>query len=294
MAPGTSRGWYTSEAGKGVCCQSDKSPVCIDTSLDHRPKHNGPNEDRVPAANDAKAWVKLHDWADATTQAWTRQAKAEVRRQYRCQSMARLRVLKKSELLQMREERSHLEQKIKQRLAEMNTGSMPFRDDISQREHELYDALHGLALEGDTLRTENAEIHEKLQQHKRLQSLVQDSVADVIPSSDHDPNSLTVYAATNVSIQVLHSFDMDSHVMVCNIPGQVHNRYFQLGCRRVHVAEDGKRSFSSRIALTDSKANARSRAAEGQQPNVKWAGKGGAHMKFTEVDTTTVQVTVQS
>ncbi|ETO75152.1 hypothetical protein F444_09205 [Phytophthora nicotianae P1976] len=352
---------------------------------------------------DEKTWVQLHNWADSTTQEWTKQIKAVMTRQQRCENMARLRVLKKSEFLQLRKEREQLESQVKKCLATMNREG--------NTSSELYRAVHRLALECDSLRTKNVELMEEIQQQERFQSLVQaraigviqDETEDIdssspnvytasksspwVSSSDHDdgwrvkfPNGepsfhfhpftkaeydtvmlncdnkfsaksavaghlfgWTVYHApltrrldnslvgharlsarvccsfdeadaavspsklnewplvftppnwshsqrSVVSIQVLQSFAMDAHVLVCNIPGPVHTRYFQFARRQLKVEANGKRSFTCSLVLADSKENASSRAAEEPQPDVKWINEGGARMKFTEVDDTTIDV----
>ncbi|KAG6612423.1 CCR4-NOT transcription complex subunit 1 [Phytophthora cinnamomi] len=366
--------------------------------------------------DEKKAWVVLHEWADSTTQSWTKQAKAEVRRKTRCQDMARQRVVKKGELLQMRLERQLLEQQVKRQLAALNRSSV-VQDNSTSSERKLGDAVHRLVLESDTLRTENTELHDKLQQHEHFQSLANESALDASMGSEHEcssngetideaskklrrrptlvssedgwrvrfPNGepsfhfhpftlpeyqdavasstdqvdqsipvtgrlfgWTVHRApllrnagddslhgriklvarvacsldnaiamtatgslnswplvfvplnwsraqrSKVNTQVLQSFDANSHVMVHNIPDRVHTRYFVLVQLRTGVELNGKRWFGSILAIKDSQANVRSRAAEEPQPNVKWINQGGIGMKFSEVDETTIEVTCEN
>ncbi|OWY92360.1 hypothetical protein PHMEG_00038674, partial [Phytophthora megakarya] len=94
-----------------------------------------------------------------------------------------------------------------------------------------------------------------------------------------------------VSIQVLQTFAIDSHVMVVNVPGPFHWRYFQFGRRQLKRQSNGKRLLTCSLKVADSEENARSRTAEEPQPDVKWIDEAGAFMKFTEVDATTVDVT---
>ncbi|KAG7375808.1 hypothetical protein PHYPSEUDO_015198 [Phytophthora pseudosyringae] len=329
---------------------------------------------------DEKVWVKLHDWADSTTKEWSKQAKAAVRRQQRCESMFRLRVLKKNEFLQLKTEREQLENQVKKCLAALNEHSMDPKtssDDTLSRER--YHALHRLALESDALRTDNVELIEEIHTRERFPSLVRDDALDMLPvapkgnnssspnvytsskmspwvpsacqhedgwrvkfqsgepSSYFHPFSTAEYDAvmkscddqfgasrpplqprgicsagrcithqlredssitrlpdalgsplvftgrstkrTRVSIQVLQSFAIDSHVMVCNIPGPVHTRYFQLARRQLKLEPNGMRSLTFAIVLADSDGNARSLVAEEPQPDVKWIDEDGAYVK---------------
>ncbi|OWZ16200.1 hypothetical protein PHMEG_00010044 [Phytophthora megakarya] len=362
---------------------------------------------RVTSTIDEKTWVQLHDWADSTTKAWSKQAKAEMRRQHRCEGMSRLRALKKNAFLQMQSEREYLEVQAKKCLATLNESSHQPRCQDS----ELHDSIHRLALESDSLRTENSELSKKLRQRERFQSIVQDGAFDIFPvDPENNSSSPSVYAASklspwvptstqyddgwrvkfqngepsfhfhpfskaeyddtfdkfgtrrpqapiagrmlgwsvhhapnvrrpadnalighvrlstrvrctfdevdtaispakmhewplvvtppgwngthraNVSIQVLQSFAIDSHVMVVNVPGPIHWRYFQFGRRESKRQADGRRSLTFWNILVDSDKNALSRVAEEPQPDVKWVNEGGAFMNFVEVDSNTVDV----
>ncbi|KUF88002.1 hypothetical protein AM587_10003760 [Phytophthora nicotianae] len=357
----------------------------------------------APHSRDEKTWVQLHHWADSTTKEWSKQIKAAMTRKQRCEYMSRLRGLKKNKLLQLRDEQQQLEAEVKKCLATMNC------EDSSSS--ELCYAVHCLALEWDSLRTENVELMKEIHRQERFQSLVQaqtigvfadatkdsdTSFANVYPASKsslwgptpHDddgwrvkfPNGeptfhfhpfseaefnnvmqncdnqfyskssvaghlfgWTVYHAplmrrldnslvgrvqlsariccsfddadaavsssklhlwplaftppnwsysqrSGVSIQVLQSFAVDAHVLVCNIPGPVNTRYFQFARRQLQVEGNGKRSFTSSLVLADSKENVRNRAAEEPHPDVKWVNEGGARIKFTEVDDATIDV----
>ncbi|KAG6617403.1 CCR4-NOT transcription complex subunit 1 [Phytophthora cinnamomi] len=161
---------------------------CVEASATARHSNTSMVASEGGTKTDEKAWVMLHKWADSTTRAWTKQAKAEMRRKTRCQNMARQRVVKKGELLQMRLERQLLEQQIKGQLAALNRSSV-VQDNPTSIERELGDAVHRLILESDTLRTENTELHEKLQQHEHFQSLVNDSALDASMGSEHECNS---------------------------------------------------------------------------------------------------------
>ncbi|EEY64507.1 uncharacterized protein PITG_15744 [Phytophthora infestans T30-4] len=320
---------------------------------------------------DEKTWVQLHDWADSKTKEWSKQIKAVMTRQQRCESMARLRVLKKSEFQQLQAERKLLESQVKKCLATMNQEG----DNSS----ELYRALHRLALECDALRTENVEMMKEIHSQERFQFLIQARAIGVIPEAN-DTSSPNVYTASksspwvpssqhedgwrvpfpngststrslklmyhapltrrasddslvghvrlsarvscsfdqadaavspselnwwplvftppnwshsqrsSVSIQVLQSFAIDAHVLVCNIPGPVHTRYFQFANRQLKVEANGKRSFTCSLVLADSKENMRIRAAEEPQPGVEWIDEGGARIKFLEVDDNIIDV----
>lgn len=104
------------------------------------------------------------------------------------------------------------------------------------------------------------------------------------------PPNWSQHQRSSVSIQVLQSFAIDAHVMVCNVPGPIHTRYFQLARRQLKLEANGKRSLTVAIVLADSEVNERSRTAEESQPDVNWIDGGGAYMKFTEEDETTIDV----
>eukprot|EP00644_Phytophthora_capsici_P008983 jgi/Phyca11/5552/fgenesh1_pm.PHYCAscaffold_6_\ len=350
----------------------------------------------APPPIDEKKWVQIHDWADSTMKNWSKQAKAEVRRQHRCESMARLRVVKKNELQERRKEREELELQVKKSLAALNQHSLKIVKDQTPMS-DLYYSIHRLALESDALRTENSELSEKLQTRERFQSLVQDSAFDIFPVPKEDncisfnvyeasemspwvPNSSrldagwrvkyqngepsfhfqpftkeefeaamqvcedkfgilrppmpvvgrlfgwTVHHAPptrrqdnvligrvrlsarvccsfetvdedispskfqewpllvtpphwselhrrQVNLQVLQSFAIDAHVMVCNVPGTVHTRYFQLARRQLNVEANGKRSLTLSLVIADSEDNKRNRAAE-EHSQLKWIEEG--------------------
>ncbi|OWZ21882.1 hypothetical protein PHMEG_0003511 [Phytophthora megakarya] len=94
-----------------------------------------------------------------------------------------------------------------------------------------------------------------------------------------------------VTTLVLQKFDNNSSVMVCNIPGDIHLRYFQLAQRQETVDEEsGHRSVEFRAVMADSEANARNRAAEGPMSNVHWSFEGGHSLKLTYVDQGTIDI----
>ncbi|POM76482.1 LOW QUALITY PROTEIN: Hypothetical protein PHPALM_6267 [Phytophthora palmivora] len=93
----------------------------------------------------------------------------------------------------------------------------------------------------------------------------------------------------SVSTQVLQQFDVNSHVMVTDIRGQVNVRYLHLDVRWSKIEKNGKRGVSYIAAIADTKANASSRAAE-SDANVQWVHQSGYCIKFTEVNETTIDV----
>ncbi|KAL4158948.1 hypothetical protein PRNP1_004722 [Phytophthora ramorum] len=374
---------------------------------------------KAPRSEEEKLWVTLHAWADSTTKEWTQQAKAEVRRQHRCENMARLRTLRKQELAQIRSERERLEAQVKNYIAAMNSESLSTRTSAQDAPGaKLRHTVHGLVIESDSLRTEKMELIGKLRQRQHFQSIVQDAGLDGVPTADDDAHPHSVHTASEMSpwassssrceggwrvkfpngepsfhfhpfsraeydavmkriddefdarpppipvagqlfgwtvyqaplarrqedgavtgrarlstriccsidqvdavitpadlaewplfvtppdwspklrpsvcIKVLQSLAKDQHVMVCNIPGSVHMRYFQLARREKKLEANGERSLTFSIILADSEGNMRSRVAEGPQPDVKWVGDGGAFLKFTEVSETSVDVKCDS
>ncbi|KAG6948221.1 hypothetical protein JG687_00015621, partial [Phytophthora cactorum] len=86
--------------------------------------------------------------------------------------MASLRLQKKNRLHSMQDELETLEKQFKGQLAHLNSTVS-----VSE-EAKLSQAVLRLALESDTLRTENTELHCKLQQHIRLASLAQEGLVD--------------------------------------------------------------------------------------------------------------------
>ncbi|OWY95786.1 hypothetical protein PHMEG_00034125 [Phytophthora megakarya] len=96
---------------------------------------------------------------------------------------------------------------------------------------------------------------------------------------------------TSVNTQVLQEIDLNSHVMVCNIPGKIHKRFFQLTKRQVTVDEvSGKRSIYFVATAADSKSNTQCRDAEELHREVQWILEGGHSIMFTEVNPKTVDI----
>ncbi|KAG3059103.1 hypothetical protein PI125_g25118 [Phytophthora idaei] len=142
----------------------------------------------------------FQDWAASTTEVWMQEVKAEYKRQRRCETLVRFRVQKKKKFSNMRLERDRLEQEVKQRLAALCAGEAKPRsdDDISTDSDQTRDAVCYLALESNALRTENLELHQKLQQHKRLWSIVDEGVLKVTNQGLY-LNGYNVYEASDRS-----------------------------------------------------------------------------------------------
>ncbi|RLN91251.1 hypothetical protein BBJ28_00002685 [Nothophytophthora sp. Chile5] len=104
------------------------------------------------------------------------------------------------------------------------------------------------------------------------------------------PESWGYVQRGHVSSQVLQTFDEDAHVLVRNIPGQMHLRYINMARRLLGKQADGKRTATYALVIADTEANARSRAAEPPQQGVQWVKQGGNYVKFTEVDETTIDI----
>ncbi|KAG6950378.1 hypothetical protein JG687_00014293 [Phytophthora cactorum] len=115
--------------------------------------------------------VDLHNWADSTMQERIRQGKAHWRKQQRREGMAPLRTYRTGEHQSMQQERTQLELQYKQHLA------LSIRAATESNESELSQAMNRIVLESDALRTENIELLERLQQHKRLHSLRQQGLS---------------------------------------------------------------------------------------------------------------------
>ncbi|KAG6943127.1 hypothetical protein JG687_00018690 [Phytophthora cactorum] len=128
------------------------------------------------------------------------EVKAEYKRQRRCETLVRFRVQKKKKFSNMRLERDRLELEVKQRLAALRAAEAKPRsdDDISTDSDQTRDAVCYLALESDALRTENLELHQKLQQHKRLWSIVDEGVLEVTSQGLY-LNGYNVYEASDRS-----------------------------------------------------------------------------------------------
>ncbi|KAG7375712.1 hypothetical protein PHYPSEUDO_015466 [Phytophthora pseudosyringae] len=103
------------------------------------------------------------------------------------------------------------------------------------------------------------------------------------------PPNWSYHQRDSVNTQVLQELDVDTHVMVCNIPSHVHTRYIQLGRRLPGIKASGKRLVSFFLITADSSSNARSRAAE-EQHDVQWITEAGTRLALTEVDETTIDV----
>ncbi|KAK1943047.1 hypothetical protein P3T76_005684 [Phytophthora citrophthora] len=106
----------------------------------------------------------------------------------------------------------------------------------------------------------------------------------VIPPNWHDSKRRTV------TTQVLQQCEIDAFVMVTNIPGDVHFRYFHIDLRQAETNENGKRVIRYGGILCDTRANARHRSVEQPLEPVNWANQGGVRLEFTEVDEKTIDV----
>ncbi|ETN08864.1 hypothetical protein PPTG_11676 [Phytophthora nicotianae INRA-310] len=145
--------------------------------------------------------------------------------------------------------------------------------------------------------TRNAETG-SLVAHVRLTTRVKCSLKDadaMVSSSDVNswpllttPTAWRRGGETSVSTQVLQQFDLNSHVLVTNICGQVHFRYVHLDLRWPRENENGIREVLYVAVVGDTEANAQARES---RTDVQWARDSGYCIRFTEVNETTIDVT---
>ncbi|ETL27503.1 hypothetical protein L916_18955, partial [Phytophthora nicotianae] len=90
------------------------------------------------------------------------------------------------------------------------------------------------------------------------------------------------------STQVLQQLDLNSLVLVTNIPGQVHFRYLYLVRRWTRLNENGKREILYVTVIGDTEANAQAREP---QSDVQWTHESGICIRYTEVNKSTIDVT---
>ncbi|ETN09805.1 hypothetical protein PPTG_11394 [Phytophthora nicotianae INRA-310] len=83
---------------------------------------------------------------------------------------------------------------------------------------------------------------------------------------------------------------IDDHVVVCNIPGNVHLRYIAVVQNSLTKMPNGRLVARHCIMIVDTDANARIREAEGPQDDVQWVLEGGESCIFTEVGENTINV----
>ncbi|KAG6958604.1 hypothetical protein JG688_00010438 [Phytophthora aleatoria] len=88
--------------------------------------------------------------------------------------------------------------------------------------------------------------------------------------------------------QVLQQLDLNSHVLVTNISGQVHLRYLHLDLRWPRTDENGTQEVLYVAVTGDTEANAQARESA---PDVQWVHESGYCIRFTEVNETTIDVT---
>ncbi|KAJ8554762.1 hypothetical protein ON010_g9721 [Phytophthora cinnamomi] len=124
----------------------------------------------------------------------------------------------------------------------------------------------------------------------RIDAVMTSSNIDKWPLLTMPPN-WKIAQRFSVSTEVLQEINRDDcmYVMVCNIPGERHTRFFQLTTRQVAVDTALKRSVRFIVVAADSPANSRSRAAA-KDPSVRWVVEGGHSIKFTEVDKSTIEI----
>ncbi|KAG7397079.1 hypothetical protein PHYBOEH_001293 [Phytophthora boehmeriae] len=122
-----------------------------------------------------------------------------------------------------------------------------------------------------------------------------DHIARILPSMDKDtwpvavaPRSCGRAQSGKVCVQTLQSFETHAHVLVCNIPGDVHLRYIAMARYSREEQADGKRVDTYAIVLVDADPN--TGRSEDSQTEVQWIKKGGTFCTFTEVDETSTDV----
>ncbi|KAJ8550249.1 hypothetical protein ON010_g10821 [Phytophthora cinnamomi] len=153
----------------------------------------------VPAGSDPSTSNELEEWAAETTSAWMKEVKTEWKQLQRRETLVRFRANKKQRSAHMRCERDRLEREVKQRLAALHTTSV---EDPGETGGGTSVTVCRLALESEVLRTENVEMHQKLQQLKRLWSLVHEGVVDVNASPMKHLTDVNVYEASKASVWV--------------------------------------------------------------------------------------------
>lgn len=139
---------------------------------------------------------EIQEWAAETTAAWTKEVKLEWKRMQRRETLLRFRVSKKQQSAEMRCERDQLEREVKRRLAALQESS------VDKAGSDSTVAVYRLALESEALRNENVEMHQKLQQLKRLSSLVQERLMDANDSPTEHSVDVNVYKASQTSVWV--------------------------------------------------------------------------------------------
>ncbi|KAH7485274.1 uncharacterized protein KRP23_4328 [Phytophthora ramorum] len=92
------------------------------------------------------------------------------------------------------------------------------------------------------------------------------------------------------SCQVLQAFETDAYVLVQDIPGPLRYRYIYLARRLPRKSRFGERSITYAMVLVDSKADARNHASYQRQRGIEWVKEGGSYVKFTEINSNTVDV----
>ncbi|OWZ08789.1 hypothetical protein PHMEG_00018613 [Phytophthora megakarya] len=103
--------------------------------------------------------------------------------------MVLVRAHKKEEVELMIKQLQRLKLQLKQTLAMWNRST-------AVNDQKLYRAIHRLALEGDTLRTENGELFSRLQHFERLQSIAHQTLRETIQADEQDSSDATVYEAS--------------------------------------------------------------------------------------------------
>ncbi|KAF1784486.1 hypothetical protein GQ600_9373 [Phytophthora cactorum] len=167
-----------------------------------------------------------------------------------------------------------------------------------QDELQALETVLRLALESESLRTENTELHSKLQLHGRMASLAQEGLADSNGFQPQENRLGNVYEASERSPWTSRPCFTDSGWRV----------HFPHGEPSFHFQPFTRDHFDNVIktcdsvlgqdppyikpvgTLFDTEANALSRAAEGPQNAVHWVREGGTFLTFTEVDDSAVDV----
>ncbi|GMF54319.1 unnamed protein product [Phytophthora fragariaefolia] len=181
----------------------------------------------VDAVVSGTASPQLEEWAAETTATWTKQVKAEWRQKKRRETLVRFRAHRKQRSDQLRCDRERLEGEVKRRLAALHAASTIQHQIADRAGQSVSVAVCRLALESELLRNDNVEMHQKLQQLKRLWSLVQEGLVEVTGSPTENSGDVCVYKASQTSVWVSARRRENESVWRVYFPNGEPSIYFQ-------------------------------------------------------------------
>ncbi|ETO75161.1 hypothetical protein F444_09214 [Phytophthora nicotianae P1976] len=159
----------------------------------------------------------VQNWAATTTEVSAKEVQQEIRRQKRIETSLRFRARKKKELAQLRAEREYLEQEV-------------------VIDEEVVRAVCRLAVERDTLRTENIKFQQKIEIFEHFVNQTYEAIQDTSSPKKKSSVSLSVRKASQTAPWTMRVDPNDSGWRV-HFPNEEPSFYFTPFTREEYVSK---------------------------------------------------------